>query len=111
MVSSDYGSTDLKDLEAIKPNKKEKRPPTSSLIVVLLQGVMQVGGARPASRTADERRARGDAVAACCGTVPNGVAPRRLHGDHSDGHDVRQGGRRVREYRRLACWYHGPMPA
>ena len=44
MVSSDYGSTDLKDLEAIKPNKKEKRPPTSSLIVVLLQGVMQVGG-------------------------------------------------------------------
>ena len=44
MVESDYGSTDLKDLEAIKPNKKEKRPPTSSLIVVLLQGVMQVGG-------------------------------------------------------------------
>ena len=44
MVASDYGSTDLKDLEAIKPNKKEKRPPTSSLIVVLLQGVMQVGG-------------------------------------------------------------------
>ena len=27
MVESDYGSTDLKDLEAIKPNKKEKRPP------------------------------------------------------------------------------------
>ena len=44
MVTADYGSTDLKDLEAIKPNKKEKRPPTSSLIVVLLQGVMQVGG-------------------------------------------------------------------
>ena len=46
MVASDYGSTDLKDLEAwpIKPDKKEKRPPTSSLIVVLLQGVMQVGG-------------------------------------------------------------------
>jgi hypothetical protein len=44
MVASDYGSTDLKDLEATKPNKKEKRPPTSSLIVVLLQGVMQVGG-------------------------------------------------------------------
>ena len=43
-VASDYGSTDLKDLEAIKPHKKEKRPPTSSLIVVLLQGVMQVGG-------------------------------------------------------------------
>ena len=44
MTTADYGSTDLKDLEAIKPNKKEKRPPTSSLIVVLLQGVMQVGG-------------------------------------------------------------------
>ena len=44
MVASDYGSTDLKDLEAVKPNKKEKRPPTSSLVVVLLQGVMQVGG-------------------------------------------------------------------
>ena len=44
MATADYGSTDLKDLEAIKPNKKEKRPPTSSLIVVLLQGVMQVGG-------------------------------------------------------------------
>ena len=44
MVAPDYGSTDLKDLEAVKPNKKEKRPPTSSLIVVLLQGVMQVGG-------------------------------------------------------------------
>ena len=44
MVAPDYGSTDLKDLEAIKPHKKEKRPPTSSLIVVLLQGVMQVGG-------------------------------------------------------------------
>ena len=44
MVTADYGSTDLKDLEAIKPHKKEKRPPTSSLIVVLLQGVMQVGG-------------------------------------------------------------------
>ena len=44
MVAPDYGSTDLKDLEATKPNKKEKRPPTSSLIVVLLQGVMQVGG-------------------------------------------------------------------
>ena len=43
-MDTDYGSTDLKDLEAIKPNKKEKRPPTSSLIVVLLQGVMQVGG-------------------------------------------------------------------
>ena len=42
MVTADYGSTDLKDLEAIKPNKKEKRPPTSSLIVVLLQGVMHV---------------------------------------------------------------------
>jgi len=42
--NADYGSTDLKDLEAIKPHKKEKRPPTSSLIVVLLQGVMQVGG-------------------------------------------------------------------
>ena len=44
MVTADYGSTDLKDLEAIKPHKKEKRPPTSSLIVVLLQGGMQVGG-------------------------------------------------------------------
>uniref|UniRef100_A0A7S3ZT74 Major facilitator superfamily (MFS) profile domain-containing protein n=1 Tax=Pelagomonas calceolata TaxID=35677 RepID=A0A7S3ZT74_9STRA len=44
MITADYGSTDLKDLEAIKPNKKEKRPPTSSLLVVLLQGVMQVGG-------------------------------------------------------------------
>ena len=44
MITADYGSTDLKDLEAIKPHKKEKRPPTSSLIVVLLQGVMQVGG-------------------------------------------------------------------
>ena len=44
MVAPDYGSTDLKDLEATKPHKKEKRPPTSSLIVVLLQGVMQVGG-------------------------------------------------------------------
>ena len=45
MVTADYGSTDLKDLEAIKPPRKsEKRPPTSSLIVVLLQGVMQVGG-------------------------------------------------------------------
>ena len=44
MVAPDYGSTDLKDLEAVKPNKKEKRPPTSSLVVVLLQGVMQVGG-------------------------------------------------------------------
>jgi len=44
MVTADYGSTDIKDLEAIKPHKKEKRPPTSSLIVVLLQGVMQVGG-------------------------------------------------------------------
>ena len=27
MATADYGSTDLKDLEAIKPNKKEKRPP------------------------------------------------------------------------------------
>ena len=41
---ADYGSTDLKDLEATKPHKKEKRPPTISIIVVLLQGVMQVGG-------------------------------------------------------------------
>ena len=40
-MDTDYGSTDLKDLEAIKPNKKEKRPPTSSLIVVLLQGVTE----------------------------------------------------------------------
>ncbi len=30
MVASDYGSTDLKDLEA-KPHKKEKRPPTNAL--------------------------------------------------------------------------------
>ena len=36
--------TSKTSVEATKPHKKEKRPPTSSLIVVLLQGVMQVGG-------------------------------------------------------------------
>ena len=33
-MDTDYGSTDLKDLEAIKPNKKEKRPPTSWLVAI-----------------------------------------------------------------------------
>ena len=42
MVESDYGSTDLKDLEAIKPNKKEKRPPTSSLMAIDAAAILYI---------------------------------------------------------------------
>ena len=81
MVAPDYGSTDLKDLEAIKPNKKEKRPPTSSLIVVLLQGVMQVGGFTAIIPTATMYvKAVGGCRVSVLGAPPTGIwkVPQRV---------------------------------